>query len=371
MKRTIIHLIGILLLSISVHSLILVNEASAQDNDAVSLQVFYDNLHPNGQWISDDQYGYAWVPNVEDDFRPYATNGYWVMTEFGNTWVSAYPWGWAPFHYGRWIYDPYYGWVWIPGYEWGPAWVCWRHGGGYYGWAPLGPWFTVTVTFGGYTCPSDWWIFIPQRQLYHRWPRHRPYNNTVINNTTIIVNTQVHNHITHVTGPGVDEVRSVTGNNVQVYNVQDVKTPGAVNVQGNAVHMFRPTVSRSETENAPIKPANVIRAPKAISAPGSVRPNDQRSRPVFRNETQPAKQPRTSPVHTTPIPTPTPTPSQRKPVITRPQQNTRPATVPNTRPVQPERRKPMEQPKSVPQQKTPQKARPATVPQRPGQPVRK
>ena len=30
-----------------------------------------------------------------------------------------------------------YGWVWVPGYEWGPAWVSWRTGGDYVGWAPL------------------------------------------------------------------------------------------------------------------------------------------------------------------------------------------------------------------------------------------
>lgn len=31
------------------------------------------------------------------------------------------------------------GWVWVPGVEWAPAWVSWRVGGGYIGWAPLPP----------------------------------------------------------------------------------------------------------------------------------------------------------------------------------------------------------------------------------------
>ena len=42
------------------------------------------------------------------------------------------------FHYGRWYRDSV-GWVWVPGYDWGPAWVCWRQGDGYCGWAPLPP----------------------------------------------------------------------------------------------------------------------------------------------------------------------------------------------------------------------------------------
>jgi hypothetical protein len=31
------------------------------------------------------------------------------------------------------------GWGWVPGTMWGPAWVSWRSGGGYAGWAPLPP----------------------------------------------------------------------------------------------------------------------------------------------------------------------------------------------------------------------------------------
>ncbi len=61
------------------------------------------------------------------------------MTEYGWTWLSDYPWGWAPFHYGRWDFDNSFGWFWIPGNEWGPAWVTWRRANGYYGWAPMSP----------------------------------------------------------------------------------------------------------------------------------------------------------------------------------------------------------------------------------------
>src|SRR5665213_1919979 len=65
-------------------------------------QVFYDELSPYGQWIDYPDYGYVWQPNVDQDFRPYDTNGYWVYSDYGWTWVSNYSWGWAPFHYGNW-----------------------------------------------------------------------------------------------------------------------------------------------------------------------------------------------------------------------------------------------------------------------------
>lgn len=93
-------------------------KAMAQQED-VSLQSFYDELSPYGTWIQDPQYGYVWRPDVDqEDFRPYYSNGRWAMTEYGNTWVSNYDWGWAPFHYGRWIYNRYNQWVWIPDTVW-------------------------------------------------------------------------------------------------------------------------------------------------------------------------------------------------------------------------------------------------------------
>ena len=110
------------------------SKVNAQPGVAVSFNIFYNSLSPYGHWINHAHYGSVWIPSVPRDFHPYMTNGRWVMTEFGNTWVSDYAWGWAPFHYGRWFYDDFYGWAWVPDYVWGPGWVNWRNGGGYYGW---------------------------------------------------------------------------------------------------------------------------------------------------------------------------------------------------------------------------------------------
>src|SRR3546814_40389 len=135
---------------------------TAQPRASISFQTFYDELSPYGSWIDDPDYGYVWIPDVEQDFHPYATRGHWVTTSYGNTWVSDYNWGWAPFHYGRWKYDDYYGWMWVPGYEWGPAWVSWRSGGDYYGWAPLQPGISIGISVN---LPLFQWIFVPRRYI--------------------------------------------------------------------------------------------------------------------------------------------------------------------------------------------------------------
>ena len=105
----------------------------------VSVNFFYDNLN-GGNWYQVADYGYVWQPDAATsaDWRPY-TDGYWAYTDVGWTWVSYEDFGWATYHYGRWIRLEDYGWCWVPGYEWGPAWVSWRTGGNYVGWAPLPP----------------------------------------------------------------------------------------------------------------------------------------------------------------------------------------------------------------------------------------
>lgn len=96
-------------------------------------------LSAHGTWVEVGSYGRCWHPvGVAVEWRPYCT-GEWVWTDCGWYWESDEPWGWACYHYGYWVVDPVYGWVWVPGVEWAPAWVSWRVGGGYIGWAPLAP----------------------------------------------------------------------------------------------------------------------------------------------------------------------------------------------------------------------------------------
>ena len=112
--------------------------------DDVSVDFFYNNLS-GGSWIEVGDYGYCWQPDVaasDSNWRPYS-DGYWTYTDLGWTWVSYEDFGWATYHYGRWARLSDLGWVWVPGsdseLEWGPAWVSWRTGGDYIGWAPLPP----------------------------------------------------------------------------------------------------------------------------------------------------------------------------------------------------------------------------------------
>jgi len=270
-------LLSILLVIVALVTGPMHNRANAQPGVNINFQTFYDELSPYGQWLNDPQYGYVWAPNAGNDFRPYYTNGYWTMTDYGNMWVSNYDWGWAPFHYGRWTYSDFYGWIWVPGTEWGPAWVSWRQGGGYYGWAPMGPGISINISFGPrYSVPNPWWTFIPYGNIYSR-SFHRYYSPrrtvNIINNTTIINNTYIDNRSrnTYVTGPRRNDVERTTGRRVTVYGVANENRAGATKVSGRNVNIYRPAVTENGPRSGKPAPRQVKAIERSISG-NTVRP---------------------------------------------------------------------------------------------------
>ena len=114
----------------------------AAASPGVNFAGFREQLAPYGSWVQVAGVS-CWHPDtayaLNPDWRPYCDMGQWVYTDNGWFWQSDYAWGAIPFHYGRWYRDVNHGWLWVPDYTWGPAWVCWRHAEGYYGWAPLPP----------------------------------------------------------------------------------------------------------------------------------------------------------------------------------------------------------------------------------------
>jgi hypothetical protein len=252
MKRMIL-LAGLFLLMLTGIS----NKSVAQVSVSITYQDFYDGLSPYGRWMNYPEYGYVWRPNNISGFRPYSTGGHWVWTEdYGWMWASDYDWGWATFHYGRWFYDSFYGWMWVPGYEWSPAWVMWRGGGDYYGWAPIGPGinFNINIGFGSYYPPDDYWCFVPRRYVYSRHMSRHCFgydrNRTIINNTTII-NNYYYRRNTYITGPDRHEVEQYTNERIRPVKINELNRPGRSYEGRNQVNIYRPVVQKEEAMYVP------------------------------------------------------------------------------------------------------------------------
>src|SRR5271157_2134497 len=111
--------------------------------------VGYEDLDDYGEWRDDRSYGHVWFPTqVAAGWAPYR-EGHWAwISPWGWTWVDDASWGYAPFHYGRWVVvDGRWGWVAGPvdvAPVYAPALVVFVGAGGIgfggnVGWFPLGP----------------------------------------------------------------------------------------------------------------------------------------------------------------------------------------------------------------------------------------
>ena len=230
--------------------------------------VGYQDLDQYGSWRNTPDYGAVWVPNsTPDGWAPYHY-GHWVWVDpWGWTWVDDAPWGFAPFHYGRWAYvDGYWGWVPGPVAErpvYAPALVAWVGGGAVGGgvaWFALGP--------------RE--VYVP---AYHTSP---VYLNRVNVTNTVIVNNNV----------------NITNVNVRYVNRG---APGAVMaVQQSAFASARPVQSAAITvrpeaiRSAPVVAAAAIAPTRAsvarVGAPGArvaQPPAAVQSRPVIARRTPP------------------------------------------------------------------------------------
>jgi hypothetical protein len=240
----------------------------------VSVNFFYDNLN-GGNWYQVADYGYVWQPDAATsaDWRPY-TDGYWAYTDVGWTWISYEDFGWATYHYGRWVRLEDYGWCWVPGYEWGPAWVSWRTGGNYIGWAPLPPEGRgeivyesrpitghVDVEFG---IGPAYYNFIDVRFIGEPVLRGHfyDYNQNVvyINNTVNVTNITYNNSVVYNYGPDYAVLSRYSTRPIQrlklertsVDPLQAVKAGNVTKVQGDKLVLAAPLkLQKANTQIAP------------------------------------------------------------------------------------------------------------------------
>ena len=234
---------------------------------------FYQELSPYGRWILTEDNQWYWQPSEASrnpDWRPYWDRGHWVYTDNGWYWASDYAWGWAAFHYGRWQLHPHHGWLWFPDRVWAPAWVLWRAGGDYCGWAPLPPGaafdhassrfsFRGRVVDAGFDFGLDWLHFSfsyvkemgEQPRAHFRKEvevRSIIKQTTVINNYTVIRTGDGKRAGEHSGNPGIDpkRVELAKGRPVEPMRVQDLRSPAPgknrenLNRRSGTLEVFRP-----------------------------------------------------------------------------------------------------------------------------------
>ena len=255
--------------------------ATAQTSRAadVSVDFFYNNIS-GGSWIEVGDYGYCWQPDIavsDTSWRPYA-DGYWAYTDLGWTWVSYEDFGWATYHYGRWARLPDQGWVWVPGrdqdLEWGPAWVSWRTGGEYVGWAPLPP-QSIGVVYEGrpitghvdveFDIGPAYYNFVEVRYIGEPVLRERivasNLNVTYISQTVNVTNITYKNKVVYNYGPDITVINQHAARPIQRLKLERqenvdftaaAKSGGLMKPQGDRLMVAAPMrITKSQSQVAP------------------------------------------------------------------------------------------------------------------------
>jgi len=224
----------------------------------------YEDLDQYGSWQTTTEYGAVWYPRVvAADWAPYRVGRWTWVDPWGWTWVDSAPWGYAPFHYGRWV-QYRNRWCWAPGQiiarpVWAPAMVGWIGGSNW------------SVSFSAGAAPAIGWFPLAPREVYV--PSYRVS----------------HNYLRQV---NVTHVRNVT--NVRIINGYASAPPrehyrnrevrNAVSVMPHDQFVSRRTVvvaahpirdnPRRSFERAPV---SAVAPPSIVHQPGFGRVRDRNS----------------------------------------------------------------------------------------------
>ncbi len=172
-------------------------DRNRQEDDAIATHyvprgvVGAPQLDPYGTWTQDPTYGTVWYPTVTvANWAPYRY-GHWAwIAPWGWTWIDDAPWGFAPFHYGRWTMIGAR-WAWVPGRMaprpvYAPALVSFVGGAGAFtigngpavGWYPLAPgeaWWPWYRSSTRYVGAANYRINLsayPRNFTGHYWRQH-------------------------------------------------------------------------------------------------------------------------------------------------------------------------------------------------------
>ncbi|HKC34992.1 MAG TPA: hypothetical protein VKB95_02985, partial [Chitinophagaceae bacterium] len=186
-----------------------------------------------------------------------------------------------------------------------PAWVVWRGGGDYYGWAPMDAGISINISFGSYSPPYDYWCFVPRRYItspaiynYYVSPQQ---NTTIINNTTVINNYNTSGGPTRnvfVNGPQRTEVEKYTNQSITPVKLSESSTPGRTRATGNEVAIYKPRVNAGDKNSA--RPAKAVPLEKANKVNTTNSNEPVKNQPV-RNEPQGNQPVRNEPVKNQPV----------------------------------------------------------------------
>ncbi|SFC15996.1 hypothetical protein SAMN05216344_11056 [Polaromonas sp. OV174] len=144
----------------------------------------YQQLDAYGDWQQDPSYGAIWLPrSVPLHWAPYSVGNWSWISPWGWTWIDDAPWGFAPFHYGRWAQiGPR--WAWVPGRlaprpVYAPALVAFVGAGAGLSW-------NIAIGSGSASRPGVGWFPLAPGEAFRPAYRSSPRYLSQVNNNIVI-----------------------------------------------------------------------------------------------------------------------------------------------------------------------------------------
>jgi hypothetical protein len=292
--------------------------------------VGYQDLDDNGYWRHDPEYGEVWMPTaIPAGWAPYRFGHWSWISPWGWTWVDDASWGYAPFHYGRWVYS-HHAWGWVPGPVdvrpvYAPALVAFVGG----------PNISVGIGVGG-AAVVGWFplgpreVYVPGYRVSPEYVNRVNVSNTTVSSTTVtnVYNTTVINNVNTTQVTKIEYVNRSAPSALTA--VSQTSFASAQPVASSTVAIDRQKLGAAQvTTRAEV-------APTRNSLAGPVVANDSR---VVRPPTAVLDRPVVA--KTAPPPPPVPFERQQgalakhpgQPLASSEVENLRPANMPNTRPL--------------------------------------
>ncbi len=220
----------------------------------------YQDIDDYGEWRRDPSYGAVWFPaDVPPDWEPYRFGHWAFVPPWGWTWIDDAPWGFAPFHYGRWV-DIDGRWGWWPGTVvarpvYAPALVAFIGDAGF------------GVAVAGAALPAVAWVPLAPYEVYRPYFRASPAYVRNVNVTT--VHATVINNITTI-----NNVNTANVTRVSEYRNQRAATvvPATAFTHAAPVHQAAVALPRDQLAQAHVTPTLAHLQPSAAARAGVATP---------------------------------------------------------------------------------------------------
>ncbi len=211
-----------------------------------------EDLAANGSWQPSPEYGQVWFPTtVAVGWAPYRFGHWAFVAPWGWTWVDNAPWGFAPFHYGRWV-------------QWGGRWG-WVAGapGVAFARPVYAPALVGFVGFGGaalaiggigFGIGAVGWVPLGFGEPFRPWYHASPAYFTNVNRVSV----------TNITN--INITRNVTVNHYANASAATVAPAGAMQSSRNLAGVARPLPAAELAHASPVAEGHVPVAPSAATA---------------------------------------------------------------------------------------------------------